>query len=50
MKSCPCCARPFAIAESANARPWITDWFYMVLAECLCGSTMAVVIWELEEP
>jgi hypothetical protein len=46
MKQCTCCGCPIVIAPTSTVRPMIyPDICYLLLAECVCGSTFAVTMW-----
>lgn len=46
MKSCPCCAAPFAITSASRVRVFTEPFIYQLYGECVCGSTWAVTLWE----
>lgn len=48
-RACRCCRRPLSITPASRFRTWITEWFYMAMGECECGSTWAVYLWEAPE-
>jgi hypothetical protein len=43
MKQCTCCGNPRTLT---NPRPYITAWIYQIYAECQCGGSYAMTLWE----
>ena len=46
---CSCCRRPAAPTPANVIAPMVHQFMYAVMWNCECGSTLACVIWELEE-
>ncbi len=49
MKTCRCCSQPICIADCSNQRAWVLAFLYGIMAEHACGSTVALVIWEVPD-
>lgn len=54
MRRCSCCQRPLAITEASRPRTHVYEacgvqFMYLLLLECRCGNTMALVLWQDEE-
>lgn len=47
--ACPCCGKHSAPTPSNVLGAQVCDFIYLLLYNCVCGSTRAVTLWESGE-